>query len=122
MKKRNHFCRKLSAFLLLMLAFSINSASQAPIPSLKEQGTAKQFIVDGKPFIALSGELMNNSATSIDYMKPIWPLLTEGNLNSVIAGISWAMVEPEEGKYNFDIVGSVINLSLIHISEPTRPY
>jgi hypothetical protein len=109
MKKRNHFCRKLSAFMLLLLAFSINSASQAPIPSLKEQGTAKQFIVDGKPFIALSGELMNNSATNIDYLKPIWPLLTEGNLNSVIAGISWAMVEPEEGKYNFDIVGSVIN-------------
>lgn len=42
-------------------------------------------------------------------MKSIWPILTEGNLNSVIAGISWAMVEPDEGKYNFDIVGAVIN-------------
>jgi len=42
-------------------------------------------------------------------MKSIWPILTEGNLNSVIAGISWAMVEPEEGKFNFDIVGEVIN-------------
>jgi len=80
-----------------------------PIPFLKEQGTAKQFIVDGKPFIALSGELGNNSATSIEHMKPIWPVLSNGNLNSVIAGISWAMIEPAEGKYNFDIVGSVIN-------------
>src|SRR5664279_6530808 len=110
MKRRNHFCRTSLSIMLLMMLFSINCASQAPIPTLKEQGTSKQFIVDGKPFIALSGELMNNSATNIDYMKPIWPLLTEGNLNSVIAGISWAMVEPEEGKY----------LSLIHISEPTR--
>jgi outer membrane protein assembly factor BamB len=86
-----------------------NCASQTSIPCLKEQGTAKQFIVDGKPFIALCGELgTNNAATNLEYMKPIWPALKEGNLNSVIAGISWAMVEPEKGKFNFDIVGDVI--------------
>jgi hypothetical protein len=109
MKKRDQAFRTRMAIMLLLTIFSINCLGQTPIPSLKEQGTAKQFIVDGKPFIALCGELGNNSATNIDYMKPIWPLLTEGNLNSVIAGISWAIVEPEEGKYNFDIVGSVIN-------------
>jgi len=70
------------------------------------------------PFV---GELGNNSATNIDYMKPIWPVLAKGNLNSVIAGISWAQVEPEEGKFNFDIVGAVIddarknNIKLIFI-------
>ncbi|MCJ7449948.1 MAG: DUF5597 domain-containing protein [Bacteroidales bacterium] len=111
MKNRNQTCRSLIAIMLLLPLFSINCSRQtpAPIPSLKEQGTAKQFIVDGKPFIALCGELGNNNATNIDYLKPIWPVLTVGNLNSVIAGISWAMVEPEEGKYNFDIVGAVIN-------------
>ena len=79
------------------------------MPHLEKKGNATQLIVDGKPFIALSGELTNNAATSLDYMKPIWPALIKSNLNSVIAGISWAMVEPEEGKYNFDIVGAVIN-------------
>lgn len=109
MKNRNRSYRRLLAIMLLLPVFSINCTRQMPIPCLKEQGSAKQFIVDGKPFVALCGELGNNSATSIDYMKPIWPALTGGNLNSVIAGVSWAMVEPEEDKFNFDIVGALIN-------------
>jgi len=44
-------------------------------PHLLKQGTATQLIVDGKPFLALAGELANSSATSVEYMKPIWPKL-----------------------------------------------
>ncbi|HEX7585236.1 MAG TPA: beta-galactosidase, partial [Prolixibacteraceae bacterium] len=109
MKNINKTYWTLLAVILLLSSFNIKGLAQPSIPSLKKQGTAKKFIVDGKPFVALSGELGNNSATNIEYMKSIWPILTEGNLNSVIAGISWAMVEPEEGKFNFDIVGEVIN-------------
>jgi beta-galactosidase GanA len=109
MKKRNEFCISMIAALLLLAIMGTSCSKQKPIPFLKQQGTAKQFIVDGKPFVALCGELGNNSATNIDYMKPIWPLLKGGNLNSVIAGISWAMIEPEEGKYNFNIVSDLIN-------------
>ena len=98
--------------LICVISFSCNKqtdSAQKKIPHLEKKGDATQFIVDGKPFIALCGELTNNAATSIEYMKPVWPALTASNLNSVIAGISWAMVEPEEGKFNFDIVGDVIN-------------
>jgi hypothetical protein len=98
--------------MICVMFFSCNHQTQTEnkdIPHLEKKGTATQFIVDGKPFIALCGELTNNAATSLEYMKPVWPTLKAGNLNSVIAGVSWAMVEPEEGKYNFDIVGAVIN-------------
>jgi hypothetical protein len=98
--------------LICVISFSCNEqtdSAQKEIPHLEKKGDATQFIVVGKPFIALCGELTNNAATSLDYMKPIWPALTKSNLNSVIAGISWSMVEPEEGKFNFDIVGDVIN-------------
>lgn len=97
--------------LICLITFSCNQQFQsAPkeIPHLVKKGATTQFIVDGKPFIALCGELTNNAATSLEYMKPVWPALTKSNLNSVIAGISWAMVEPVEGKFNFDIVDSVI--------------
>jgi len=111
MKNKKHTYSKLFVIILLMPLFSIDCSRQTavPIPSLKEQGTSKQLIVDGKPFIALCGELTNNAATSLEYLKPIWPALTKSNLNSVIAGVSWAMIEPVEGKFNFDIVGAVIN-------------
>jgi len=98
--------------MICVMFFSCNHQTRTEnkdIPHLEKKGTATQFIVDGKPFIALCGELTNNAATSLEYMKPVWPTLKAGNLNSVIAGVSWAMVEPEEGKYNFDIVGAVIN-------------
>jgi Beta-galactosidase len=110
--------------LICLISFSCRQQTQTArkeIPHLEKKGNATQLIVDGKPFIALCGELTNNAATSLNYLKPIWPALTKSNLNSVIAGVSWAMVEPWEGKFNFEIVDSVItdarknNLKLIFI-------
>ncbi|MDD4032520.1 MAG: beta-galactosidase [Bacteroidales bacterium] len=110
MKSRIPSFWTLLAITLCLSAFCIHCSRQEdqPVPYLKEQGTAKQLIVDGKPFVALSGELGNNTATHMDYLKPVWPILTWGNLNSVIAGISWAMVEPAEGQYDFSLVGDII--------------
>jgi len=100
----------LLAIILMLPIFGLNCLSQSQIPSLKKQGTATQLIVDGKPFIALGIELLNNDATNTNYMEEsVWPEIAGCNLNSVIAAISWAQVEPEEGKYNFQIVGDVIN-------------
>ena len=77
-------------------------------PHLRQQGTATQLMVDGKPFLALSGELGNNTATSMENMQPIWSRLLAGNLNSVLAAVSWAQIEPEEGKYEFGLVEHLI--------------
>jgi hypothetical protein len=75
---------------------------------LRKQGTATQLIVDGKPFLMLAGELGNNTATSLEYMKGVWPKLIDTKLNSVLAAVSWAQVEPVEGKFNFSVLDSVI--------------
>ena len=56
-------------------------------PRLQKQGTATQLIVDGKPFLAIAGELGNNTATSMENMQPIWSKLLAGNLNSVLAAV-----------------------------------
>jgi hypothetical protein len=105
--------KRICLFILIcFVSFSCKQQIQTvqkEIPHLEKKGNSTRLIVDGKPFIALCGELTNNAATSLDYMQPVWPLLTQNKLNSIIAGISWAMVEPEEGKFNFDIVGAVIN-------------
>jgi hypothetical protein len=90
------------------------AASATPIPHLQKQGTATQLIVDGKPFLARCGELLNNSATSLEYMKPVWAKLVETNLNSVIAGVSWAQIGPAEGRFDFKIVDGVIQEARSH--------
>jgi hypothetical protein len=56
----------------------------------------------------LAGELHNSSSSSLAYMKPIWPKLAGLNLNTVIASISWELVEPEEGKFDFKLVDGLI--------------
>jgi hypothetical protein len=43
----------------------------------------KQLFVDDKPFIMLSGELHNPSASSVEYMRPIWDKLAALHLNTV---------------------------------------
>jgi len=79
-------------------------ALASDIPHLQKQGTATQLIVDGRPFLALAGELHNSSATSLEYMKPVWPKLAEAKLNTVLAGVSWNQIEPQEGKFDFTVL------------------
>jgi beta-galactosidase GanA len=88
------------------LSFAFAAASD--IPHLQKQGTATQLIVDGKPFLALAGELSNNAATDPAYIRPAWPKLAAANLNTVLAGVSWAQIEPEEGKFDFHALDGVI--------------
>jgi hypothetical protein len=90
------------------LSISTEAQTAAGTPHLQKQGTATQMVVDGKPFLALAGELTNNAATSLPMMEPIWPKVVAGNLNTVLVGISWAQFEPEEGKFNYTQVDGVI--------------
>ena len=89
-------------------------AGAADLPHLRKQGTATQLVVDGKPFLALAGELANNSATSVEYMKPVWAKLVESKLNAVLAGVSWAQIEPAEGKFDFSVPDGVIRDARSH--------
>ena len=110
MQLRRTFC--LYAFIgCLALAAQIASPE---IPHLRKQGTATQLIVDGQPFLVLAGELTNNSATSVEYMKPIWAKLVEAKLNTVLATVAWNQVEPQEGKFDFSVVDGIIRDARSH--------
>jgi len=86
----------------------IQNQSDTNIPHLRKQGTATQLIVDGKPFLLLAGELGNNTATNLEYMSRIWLKIIDTKLNSFLAAVSWAQVEPVEGKFDFTVLDSVI--------------
>ena len=86
-------------------------AAQKPsnqIPRLVKNGSYVQLLVDNKPYLVLGGELGNSSASSNDYMRPIWPRLKQMNLNTVIAPVYWELMEPVEGRFDYSLVDSLI--------------
>ena len=93
---------------LFLFVFATCEAQRAPLPQIRQNGAVKQFFVDDKPFIMLSGELHNSSASSIEYMQPIWDKLAALHMNTVIGTASWELVEPEEGKFDFSLVDDEI--------------
>ena len=92
----------------------VSTTPASDIPHLRKQGTATQLIVDGKPFLVLAGELTNNSATSVDYMKPVWAKIIEAKFNTVLAAVSWTQVEPQEGKFDFTALDGIIRDARSH--------
>jgi hypothetical protein len=98
----------LFACCMTAMATVVHAQTESGVPHLRKQGTATQLIVDGEPFLAVSGELGNNTATSLEYMQPVWPRLVAGNLNCVLMAVSWAQVEPEEGRFDFALVDGLL--------------
>jgi hypothetical protein len=98
-------------FAFVFLASSLNAQTNKPstIPHLEKQGTAKQLIVDGKPFLMLAGETGNSSASDLKYLDEIWPKIVKMNLNTLLVPVYWELIEPSEGKLDFTLVDGAIN-------------
>jgi hypothetical protein len=95
-------------FLAFFVAGARGWSQSNALPHLQKQGSATQLVVDGRPFLMLCGELHNSSTSDLAYMRPLWPLLAEKKLNTVIAPVSWELVEKEKGKFDFMLVDSMI--------------
>lgn len=95
---------KITTIILTFLAWC--TLAQAQIPTLQGKGKQAKLMVDGKPFIMLSGELHNSTASSISYMEQerTFQRMKDMGLNSVIATISWEQFEPTEGTFDYTIM------------------
>lgn len=97
----------LRLLLALVLPLTVTSL-QAAAPRLEAQGTAQRLMVQGEPMLLLGGELGNSSASSAAYMAPHWARLKRMHLNTVLAPVSWELIEPSEGRFVWDSVDSLI--------------
>lgn len=99
-----HITRLLSGAIGLLLAVT----SPAGVPHLEKQGTAERLIVNNTPMLLLAGELGNSSASSTRYMAPHWPRLKQMHLNTVLAPVSWELIEPVEGHFEWESADALI--------------
>lgn len=83
-------------------------------PYLKQQGTTKVLMVHDKPFVMLAGELHNSNSSTPEAMEASCQKAVELGMNSVIATLSWELIEPEEDCFDFSTVDMVVETARKH--------
>ncbi len=118
--------KKKAAFFIIIFQFCFVISAMAndfqiqegksPIPHLEKRGKTVQLIVNGKPYLILGGELHNSSSSSLEYMKSkaIWSRLGQAHFNTVLAPVSWELIEPQKGKFDFHLVDGMIKEARKH--------
>ena len=114
MKPKQHSTIGIAALLLIQLLLSPNSRAGQPgqtdegMPQLVRHGNVAQLYVDGKPFLIIGGELNNSTSSSLEYMRPMWQHVADLNFNTVVTPLSWELIEPKEGEFDFSLVDGLI--------------
>jgi beta-galactosidase GanA len=96
------------AALPMLIGFGPAAPAQTPAPRLERQGSVTHLIVDGRPWLSLGGELLNNAASIAENVRPVWPELARMHLNTVLVGVGWGWTEPEPGRYDFSALDGVL--------------
>lgn len=79
------------------------------IPALEITENKVTLLSDGKPFLMLAGEAHNSSGSSLAYMKEsVWPFLRPMNLNTLVVTVTWELLEPVPGQFDFSLPDGLI--------------
>lgn len=80
------------------------------IPEIKELDGIKTLFVDNEPFLVLGGEVHNSASSSLEYMEErVWPCIADLNMNTVVVPVTWELLEPCEGQFDFTLVDGLID-------------
>lgn len=83
----------------------------ADLPRLERHGEATRLIVDGKPYLAIGGELHNSTSSDPAYLAQVCRALRDTGVTTIVATASWAEIEPREGEFDFESVSSVLSIA-----------
>jgi len=77
------------------------------IPKLIEKNGRHALLVDGKPFFILGGQAHNSSAWPAMLPK-VWDAIELMHANTLEVPIYWEQVEPEEEKFDFSLIDTLL--------------
>lgn len=98
----------------IVLVLFLGTAAASDLPRIEGAGKRARLIVDGKPFLMLAGELRNSTSSDLASCRRVWPLMQALNLNTVLATVSWELMEPQEGRFDFTLVDGLIDAARAH--------
>ena len=87
--------------------FCLVSSAQTRI-EYRDNSTAR-IVANGKPMLMIGGELGNSSASNLVDVKRNFRHLRQLGLNTVLAPVTWELIEPEEGKFDMTSLDDIID-------------
>ncbi|SNT36571.1 Beta-galactosidase GanA [Granulicella rosea] len=99
------------AVVCSLLPAALTPARAADIPHIAKTADGGQFILDGKPYLILGGELGNSSAGVAAQADTILPKLAKLHVNTVLMPVAWEQIEPTEGQFDFTILDHWIDVA-----------
>lgn len=95
--------RNLFAWLLLLSAHCVCAQ-----PKLERVGNNAHIVANGKPMLMIGGEMGNSSASVIEDVQRHFAHLHRLGLNTVLAPVSWELIEPVEGQYDMTTLDNML--------------
>jgi len=108
----------MNRYLLTILATGIVLGACTPAdakpPHLAVHGTTTQLIVNDNPFLIIGGQVHNSSSGNSEYFARTVNKLVQLHANTVIAPVTWELLEPTEGTYDFGQLEDMVRTARQH--------
>jgi Domain of unknown function (DUF5597)/Glycosyl hydrolases family 35 len=99
--------------VLLNLGMVSGQTGTGTIPQIVEKDGRHALIVDGQPFFMLGGQAHNSSAWP-GMMPQVWSAVKTMNANTLEIPIYWEQIEPQQGKFDFSLVDTLLKQGREH--------
>lgn len=90
---------------IMMMALTLSAFAQ---PRLVRKGSTAHIVVNNHDMLIIGGELGNSSASTPDDVQHHFRHLQQLGLNTVLAPITWELIEPEEGKFDMSSLDNIL--------------
>ncbi len=105
--------RLLLAGLVSASVISAAAGQASALPKIIHQNGRYALLVDGEPYLVL-GAQVNNSSAWPAMLPKVWPAIAEIHANTVEMPVYWEQLEPQEGRFDFSVVDTLISQSREH--------
>lgn len=105
--------RLVPLLLALFCAAVATPAAAQAVPSIVSKNGRHALMVDGAPFLMLAAQV-NNSSNYPAMLPRVWPVIDQLQANTLQVPIGWEQIEPEEGKFDFSFVDTLLKQAREH--------
>ncbi len=95
-------------FLVAVPVAGIAQSAARSIPKIEKTGSSFRFVVDGNPYLMLSGQVHNSSNSNPDDLGKALDVLASWHANTAEVPLYWEAIEPQPGQFDFRSVDVAI--------------